>query len=484
MKSTAPKSYLYYCYLALLIWIPLPLASKSLLAQDFLLILTSLLFIACLTELWRNRARSNQDKASTLFPEALRNSKWLLLLFCLHLFWLGFQIIPLPHDWLIQFSPQRLTYALPAELHTSISFYRWQSQHDLLLSFAYFQLFCLTLLLVNSRKRLTLLLYTFVGLGVFQAVYGSLMTLSGIEKALWFDKDAHIGVATGTLLNRNHLANYLTFSCAAGIALLLANLSNNSNGGNVSIRQTLRIVTQWLLGKKGVIRFSLIIMVIGLILSRSRMGNSAFFISLTSAGFIWLLLAQKLNKTTLLLFISLIVIDVFLMGTWFGLDKLAERFENTNAETELRAIALPYMLLMLKDFWLSGVGAGNFATVFPLYSEAISLRYVNEAHFDYLQFILEHGLIGFTPLLLIVLLSLWKTLTLIRHKHSRLAKSVGFAVLMVMIASGLHATVEYNLQRPATASLFIVFLALPWVVSNLNFSRSSRNKISHQVKTA
>jgi len=442
------------------------MASNSLLAQNALVILTSLLSLSILTNYLKNKHLS--------VAPALIKAKWIVLLLIINFLWLCLQCFPLPTEILTFFSPQRLNFEHTNIANAPITFYAWQSKQKLLLSFAYIQLFVLALCLITDRRRLNTLLYTIVILGVFQASYGSLMTLSGIEQTLWFKKHSHIGFATGTLLNRNHLANYLTFACAAGIALLLSSIKNQQN--DETLKQFMRRVAQWLIGGKGTIRICLIILVIGLILTRSRMGNTAFFISLTCSGFIWLALAKKFNKTTLLLFSSFLVIDIFLMGTWFGFDKLAERIENTSADTELRAQALPYLIHITEEFWISGVGAGNFSRVFPLYSEAFSAKFYNEAHLDYLQFIIEQGIIGFAPLLLIIILTLHQTLLLIRNNPSRLAKGTAFAVLMAMIASGLHATVEYNLQRPATASLFITFLALPWIAACLKSNRSRRGK--------
>jgi putative inorganic carbon (HCO3(-)) transporter len=453
------KSRLFYCYLALLCWIPLPLASKSLLAQNIFVLLSCLLVMACCFTLVRQRE-------ATIAP-ALRKALPACVLFTLSLIWVFLQFQPLPVEWITSLSPARTLYTgldTPPSHHLTLSFYPWSSAHSLLLGIGYFQLFVLTLLLVDTESRLRALLYTIVILGTLQALYGSLMTLSGIEKHWWFDKEAHIGFATGTLLNRNHLANYLTYAAAAAIGLLL---SSSRLGSFQNWRQIFRQLTEWLLGSKGWLRLSLIIMVIALILTRSRMGNMAFFISLSTTALIWLWLSGKFNRTTFILFASLFIIDAFLVGIWFGIDEVAARLENTSAEEEIRHQVLPYLLNMTQEFWLAGTGAGTFADTFPLYKQQMTLRWYNEAHIDYLQFFIEFGAIGSAPLLLIVLWSLAKNYQTIRYRHSPLLVATGFSCLMALTASGIHALVEYNLQRPATASLFVVFLALPWATAHM-----------------
>jgi len=452
------KNSLFYFYLALICWIPIPLASKTLLAQDVFIFFCSLLTMGCCIQFMLQR--------NFCLPPALRAAIPIYILFVISLLWIFIQFQPLPVEWIQILSPARTVHTGldPHPEHMTFSFYPWGTYHSLLLGIGYFQLFVLTLLLIDSESRLRTLLYTLVILGTLQAIYGSLMTLSGVEMQLWFKKDAHYGFATGTLLNRNHLANYLTYSAAAAIGLLLAAAKINTIN---SWRQGVRTLSEWLLGSKGFVRISLVVIVIGLILTRSRMGNIAFFISLSTTAFIWLFLSRKFNRTTFILFASLFIMDAFLVGTWFGIDEVAARIENTNAEQELRHQLLPSMLNMAQDFWLTGTGAGTFADTFPLYKKQVTAVLYNEAHFDYLQFLIEFGVIGALPLLIIVIWSLAKTFQTIHYRRSKLLVAAGFTCLMALTASGIHALVEYNLQRPATASLFVIFLALPWVTAHM-----------------
>ena len=146
-----------------------------------------------------------------------------------------------------------------------------------MLSFAYLLVFFLTLVLMTNRRRLKFLAYTLVCSGLFQAVYGALMTLSNIEYGFFIKKEAYIGVATGTFINRNHLAGYLEMTLALGIGLLIASLDANSAA---TFKKKALNFLRLLLSAKARLRASLIIMVIALVLTHSRMGNTAFFASL------------------------------------------------------------------------------------------------------------------------------------------------------------------------------------------------------------
>src|SRR5690606_19224321 len=108
--------------------------------------------------------------------------------------------------------------------------------------------------------------------GTLQAFYGTFMTLSGTEWLLSGPKEHYRGVVTGTFVNRNHLAGYLelTISCAIGLMLALRD----------GKPFTWRSLVELLLSAKLRLRLALVIMVIALVMSQSRMGNTAFVAAL------------------------------------------------------------------------------------------------------------------------------------------------------------------------------------------------------------
>ena len=466
------SSILFYSLLVLACWIPLPFSSKSYFSQDTLIILISALSALTIVGMLF-------DKQGQFFPGYL-NQAWLpCLLLGLYVLFVAFQLLPLPSSWLQTLSPERAAFTSTITERTSavITFDQTATQHNLLLSFAYLQLFCLTLVLVNTKERLQHFLFAFVIAGIFQAAYGSFMTLSGLEMVFWFKKEGHVGVATGTLVNRNHLANYLAFCSAASIGLLLA---THQIFRIDSKREFMRSTMAWLLGRQGFLRLSLLIMVVALVLTRSRMGSIAFFLSLTTSAIAWMLTGRRFSSRTLLLFVSLVIIDIALMGSWFGVDKVVHRLEATGRETELRVWETPYLFDMAKHYLVAGSGSGTFAGLFPMYSQLKTVTWYNEAHCDYLQFIIENGVMGCTPLVLLVMMSLYQALQTLRQRHSHLPKAAGFTALMGMLATLTQATTEYTLQRPGTATMFIFFLTLPWIARHLPSEHGHHTRPRHR----
>ena len=167
------------------------------------------------------------------------------------------------------------------------------------------------------------------------------------------------GSASGTFANRNHLAGYLEMCLAIGVGLLLTHMIQN-NDPYTGWRAMLRRFLSTLMSGKARLRIFLALMVVALVLTHSRMGNSAFFASLGISAVIGLFLYSRHKRSTamVILFGSLIAIDSLILGAWFGLDKLAARLEQTTMEREERTYVFTAALDLLKEAPVTGIGAG------------------------------------------------------------------------------------------------------------------------------
>ncbi len=438
------NKWLFHQLLAIIVCLPLPLASNRPWAWSLMEA-----WIFSLFAIWAYLCFKN--KAS--LPDYWKKL-WLPItaLVCFAIF-TAFQLTPFnlspkPIDVLNEFNWNQFSI----DPHATIE--------HLLKTLAYICLLILTVAAVNTEERIRTVLKTFFFSGLFQAGYGSLMTLTNIEHIFFMKKTYYIGLATGTFVNRNHFANYLIMCAAAGTALLLIDLSQEKAK---SWKETFVRLLRFFMSKKMLVRISLALIVVGIVLSRSRMGNVSFFASLLAAGFIWMILTRRVSRNTILLLASLIIIDLWVVGNWFGFEKVQARLQNTSASTETRDEVIRDTLVYIKDHPTVGTGGGSYYSVYPHYKSPDVNGYYNHTHNDYLQFISEYGYIGISFIALFVISSTFVTLTTMVKRKNPTMQAVGFMSLMVIIALMLHSLVDFNLQMMANAASAVIILTLGWI---------------------
>jgi putative inorganic carbon (hco3(-)) transporter len=253
-----------------------------------------------------------------------------------------------------------------------------------------------------------------------------------------------------------------------GLLMVRSKSKEHTQPAGQGWRRRLRQLLNLVLSGKAIFRLILVIMVIGLILSRSRMGNGAFFNSLLITGVIAITVSAAFRKPGVyLLLLSIIAIDVFLLGSWFGLEKVVQRMEQTSLVSEQRDEVDQGLVPMIEDFNWVGSGAGTFRYAFPAYVNGNYGGY-DHAHNDYLELLSDLGVIGFSCLAGLVLTSLWQALKALRYRHSSFVRGMGFAGFMGTLSLLIHSSVDFNLQIPANAMLFIAMLAIPTIALSVD----------------
>jgi O-antigen ligase len=472
-RTDRPPDRLFYAYLALLVWLPLPLAS----ARPWAVAIMEV-WVFALAALWLWRVARRRAPLSP----ALAGARLPLLLLATWLVYGLIHWLPLPGALAGAISPKLHELRAPLVALGGTADSGWQTLAidpytavaAWLRTLAYALVFLLTLGLVDGRRRVRLLGYTLVYSALVQAAYGSLVTLSGLEYGFFYEKFSYRGTATGTFVNRNHLAEYLVMCLAVGIGLLIADLGGET--GPRSTRQRLRGLVRLLFSRKMRLRLYLAAMVIALVLTRSRMGNTAFFASLTVAGLVALALWRHATRATVVLLTSLVIVDLFIVGAWFGADKVVERLEQTSLAGEERVEVTEYGFNLWRDYPWMGTGAGSFYAAFPRYRGHDVTAIYHHAHNDYIQFLAEYGVIGMALLGALVLASLGAAVLALHRCRDPLMRGMAFAATMGIVAMLIHSTVEFNLQIPASAATFMVILALGWIALRLRSGNSTQSR--------
>ncbi len=371
------------------------------------------------------------------------------------------------------------------------------TMQSLIIGVGYTLLFVLVISLFHTRKRLSLLLGTLVVSGTLQAFYGSFVTLSGLEGMLGSSSSS----TSGTFINRNSLAGYLTLTLSAGIGLLLA-LRNPSA---FSWAQLIEL----LMGPKARLRLALVIMVIALVMTHSRGGNASFFIGLMIVGSVFVLRSKTNRMRNILILASVVLIDVLVISQYFGLERLKDRVVNTRLTdtvlmteevvtevvdgkevqsrvqhkevvqkaNELRGAVFLYALPLAQEKPFIGQGAGSFEAVFPKYPGDDIRLHFDLAHNEYIQFAIEYGALGGLPLIVFVLMALYWAFKALWQQRSLYRNGIGFGAAMGIIAVLSHATVDFDLQIPANAATFVVLCAIAVLANHHRKERSERTQV-------
>jgi O-antigen ligase len=463
MASMRIEKSLFWLLLAVLVWAPVPLGSNRPWAWSVLEISIFALLAGWLI-LWALGRAEPGESLRRAWPALAILGAWLL--------WVGLSVVPMHPSWVEALSPeaarmQHLTDAIGVKRDwMTLSVDPAASRAFLLKSLAYSALFVLLLALVNDRVRVLTLARVLVYAAVIHAIFAILAHLSNVSEEQFGTVVHHGRQASGTYVNRNHFAGYLEMTLALGIGMLIAGLSDRRSG---SWKRLVSNVIEWILSPKMVLRLALCILVIALTTTHSRMGNTAFFASLLVAGVIGIALSRHATRNTVILLTTLVVIDLAIVGSWFGVEKLAQRLEQTTMqEIEEREEPGLHTFAIVKDYPIFGSGPGTFYTTFPRYRPETITAFFDFAHNDYAQFAAETGLVGLGLMGFLVTMTLAVALMAQWQRRDPLMRGMSFACIMGVTSILIHSWVDFNLQIPANAMYFMVLLALGWISLHLD----------------
>lgn len=474
-SSSRFENFLFAAFVLLLWWAPIPLASNRSWALGLLASGLWGLLLAMIGHLaWRGEA----------WWSRLRTGVWPLLLLGAFAALLWVQVLPLPQAVLAVLAP-----GLPVGGEGgTVSLDPFNTRQYLVAALAYFAAFALSLLHVRDERRVLMLAGAIVAGGILQAWIAILLHASRASYLYffaWFDQG---GRASGTYPNWDHMAGYMEMCLSVGIGLMVARMHGADADGRSSWRSQLVGFLKFLLSRKMWVRMMLVVMVIALVLSHSRAGNVAFFVSLLVVGGWSMVRNPRLRRAAFWLVTSLVLIDSIIIGQWVGVDKVVSRLQGTvvteqerstrqfsEESLEARTVSGVWSLEAVKERPWLGFGGGDFYTVFPRFKQSEWYGYFDHTHNDYVEIAVDTGLAGFGLLAALVLLTLWRVVRLYDRHQPRINRGMAFGVAMAVSCLLIHSFVDFNLQIPANALTFVVILSLVWVIVPLPDVKKARS---------
>lgn len=417
---------------------------------------------------------------SSLKP--LNNIKTPLFFLFLWLSYSILQVIPMPFTFIETLSPQTLSHFKSIELinpnynkmsANTISIYPYITIVDSLKNASYIAIFILMYLLLSSKKRVLQLSNVIFFSSAVIALYSIINYLTGgmIDfvssippwTADW-SKATH-----GTFSYQNHYASFLTLTIPLGFGLLYANIKNNKN--ITSTKFTLHKTVEIILSINAVYILSLIIMIMSLIKTASRGGNTVFIISIALTV---LLLIFKTNNSYLhklrkLSYISLAGASIIFILILSGItNTLSQRLDKQGYSPNGRDIMQQTAFSIIKDYPVFGSGAGTYPYLQHKYkSEKLGTTEMSKrAHNDYLELLCNQGIIGFLLLgiaISLLYIKIFKALNTIKGS----LKGIHIACFTSINAILIHSLMDFNFQLPANTVYFYLLLALALKIPNI-----------------
>jgi O-antigen ligase len=156
-----------------------------------------------------------------------------------------------------------------------------------------------------------------------------------------------------------------------------------------------------------------------------------------------------------------VIVALTLVGVSTGRSVSVGRLLATDLDQDMRGRGLPTVLAMVGDYLPFGAGFGSFDTLFRMHEPFALLKptYFNHAHDDWLEIVLEGGVIG--GLFLVTALAWWAWVSVrVWRSQATLPKFGSAAILLVMAAS----LFDYPARTPAF--MMVLVLAAVWLNSD------------------
>lgn len=316
----------------------------------------------------------------------------------------------------------------------------WEAALEVLL----FLLPCLAVLLVAGREGWRVSIAGAFALGgAIAAVFAILQALDS-EWLRPFDTP-HKAYVVGPFLNRNHLALFVT--CAGLLAMGWAREQAETSGG--PLRRLLAGAAMALAG-------------IVVLLSGSRSGLAVYAAALAGLAWVWLAAFWHSRiRATLAVIVALAAVAgvVFFLARDAG-GPLAAIAGRQSLLLDRRFEIWPASWALVATYWPVGSGFGTFREVFAIAEPLAELRplYVNHAHNDYIELVVEGGVAAAAILSGFAVWLLVRTFAVLRTDAA--ARPLQWAALACLWLIAAQSLVEYSARTVAVAALASFCLAI------------------------
>lgn len=338
------------------------------------------------------------------------------------------------------FAPMMLFAAVVIiQILSGLSAYRVATITEAMEYVSYAIILFITAQLFFYGQRLRLFADVLTWFGLVVSLLAILQSLTANGMLYWLRKPRFSSSIYGPYANRNHYAGLMEMLVPFALAVCFSRRASA--------------------GKKLAAGFAALLMSASLFLSGSRGGAAAFILEMIFLG----VMNASLRKRTMPGF-KTIILFAALVGflVWIDVSPALTRW--TAIEGDLQAgrgaiVSDCWRIFLQKP--ILGWGLGAFPYIYPQFRSFYTDYYINQAHNDLLQVMVETGVAG-TLAMCWFIFALYRDA--LRRFSTRSTLDFGNSLRLAALTSctGLlaHSLVDFNLHVPANAAMFFTMCAL------------------------
>ncbi|HEY6181400.1 MAG TPA: O-antigen ligase family protein [Terriglobales bacterium] len=321
--------------------------------------------------------------------------------------------------------------------------YRYQTIHQAMLYWGYGLLCFLVMQCLRKTSQVNFLAYAATIYGFGLAVFAIFQSVSSAGQLYWLVTPSSGGWIYGPYVNHNHYAGLMEMLVPVPMVAGLTHLLHKK--------------------QKMLALGAAAIMASTIFLSGSRGGMIAFIVQMTILG---VFLIKRKKSRTLALALAGFLVALIGLTVWLGGSELGNRVISIRSEGSTE-ISGGTRMAIVRDSWkmwtarpLMGWGLGNFPEIYPQYRSFYTNLFVNQAHNDYVQLMVEMGAIGFALMLWFLATTFYRASTKLGSWPSNINGALTLSAMLGIIGILVHSLTDFNLQIPANAALFYVLCTL------------------------
>ena len=286
--------------------------------------------------------------------------------------------------------------------------------------------------------------------GAGYAFFALVQELTANGKIFWVHSPHFHGSIYGSYVNHDHYAGLMEMLVPLPFVVSMGHLLEGE--------------------KRVFVAFCAVLMASTIFLSGSRGGMLAFVLEMVLFAALTL---GKRRSPRIALGLTAVCVLILALLIFLGKGQVLGRLGDLSPGIRLNITKDSLRMFSQRPIW--GWGLGTFPTVYPSFRSFYTNLFVNEAHNDYAQLLVETGLLGFA-------LMLWFVISLYRHGLPTSRRwefkwdgAVSLAALLGCTGILFHSFVDFNLQIPANAAMFYMLCGLAASGPLAELSKSPRS---------